>query len=126
MKCFTCTNTRVALRDRTCAQCGTPTTVNALILQLAARARLEQRRWTTVRCPGCTQDVGLRQTLCPFCGNPLTVGAALGELFQPVGQRGRHLLQHPHPTARAVAQWLYLLGSLQVLGLLLLGLTLWN
>lgn len=122
MKCLFCTNTRVALRDKTCAQCGTPTTVNALILRLGTRARMERRRLTTVRCPGCTQGVGMRMAVCPLCGTQLTVGAALGALFQPLDQRGRNLLQHPPPMARAGAQWLFLLGSLKVMGILLVGL----
>ena len=122
MKCPTRPNPTVRLRDKACARCGTPTTVNALLLQVGVRARRQSRRLTTVRCPECGRGLSMRLRACPYCGADLTVGTVLNKVLQPAGQRGQHLLHHPPPLANRIVQWLYLLGSLKLLGILLLSL----
>ena len=122
MKCPSCSNPAVRLRDRACARCGTPTTLNALLRQAGVQVRRRARQLTAVRCPACGQTVSLRVTRCPFCSHSLTVGTALHEVLQPAGQRGKHLLHHPPPLAKHAVQWLYLLGSAKLVSVLLLGL----
>ena len=116
MKCPRCPNSEVRLRDKVCARCGTPTTVNAMLGEASHWVRTQRRRWTTVRCPSCGQGVSMRLRTCPCCESDLTVGTALTEMLQPAGERGRHLISHPPSTVKRIVQWAYFLGSITLVG----------
>lgn len=122
MKCPACSHPTVRLRDRICTCCGAPTTLNALLFRAGHLARNHSRRLTAVRCPGCGESVSLRLAVCPYCSHALSFHSTLGEVLQPVNQRGKHLLHHPPPLAKRVVQWAYLLGSAKLVSVLLAGL----
>ena len=119
MQCPRCSNQEVRLRDNACARCGTATTVNALLADLATQLRGHGRHLLTVRCPDCGQGFSMRLRACPFCGADLTANTTMKEFLQPARQCGHQLLYHPPSILRRVVQWGYLLGSITVLGDLL-------
>ena len=116
MQCPHCSNTAVRLRDKACARCGTATTVNVLLADLATQLRGHVRHLLTVRCPDCGQGFSMRLRACPFCGADLTAGRRMNEFLQPARERGHQFIHQPPSLLRHVVQWGYLLGSIKVLG----------
>ena len=126
MKCHHCPNDQIRWRDKACAQCGAPTTVNALLVEAGQHVRAQCQRLTTVRCPECGRGVSMRARVCPRCGAGLSIGAAAAGLWAPVDRRRQALLAQPPATLQRLLQWSYVLGSGALVGALLVHLGRWD
>lgn len=111
-----CRHRLATLTATTCSKCGLPLTLGSLSRHYGQRFTRWVQQTAVIACPHCGGTASLRAKICPHCLDTITVDASVKACLRPARQRWQGVRTPSMRICRVLAQCVYFLSSVALLG----------
>ena len=111
-----CRHRLASLKATRCSECGLPLTLGAISRHYGQRFTGWLHRNAVIACPHCGGTASLCAKTCPHCFDTITVQASVKASLRPARQRWHGVRTPLMRICRVLAQCIYFLSSVALLG----------